>query len=67
MEFVLGLLALCAIVAVLGFLFRVVLGMFGLIIMGAAMIGAAVFVIMLIGEVFGLLFVDVGPMLLPIL
>ena len=67
MEFILGLLALCAIVAVLGFLFRVALGMFGLIIMGAAMIGAAVFVIMLIGEVFGLIFVDVGPMLLPLL
>ena len=66
MEFILGLFALCAVIAIVGFLFRVVLGMFGLIIMGAAMIGAAVFVIMLIGEFLGLIFVDVGPMLLPL-
>ena len=61
MELILGLLALCAVVAVLGFLFRVVLGLFGMIIMGAAVIGAAVFVIMLIGEFLKLIFCREAP------
>ena len=61
MELILGLLALCAVVAVRGFLFRVVLGLFGMIIMGAAVIGAAVFVIMLIGEFLKLIFFREAP------
>ena len=63
MELILGLIGICVIVCVIGFVLRLVIGLFGMILMGAAMVGGAIFLLMLIGEFFKFIFVDVAPIL----